>query len=317
MSLASARRSGERVWRLAVEAPDEGLANAFAAALEPSGAIVSAFEASPGGAWLVQGFIQGKPDRVALEANLALAAFAFDTGEPALTLEALPDVDWLKANQEGFPPLRIGRFYVYGSHVAAPVPAGAIGLRIDAATAFGTGEHATTHGCLEALDRLARHGRRRRILDMGTGTGILAIAAAKLWGVPVLACDIDRNSVRVAAENAGVNGVAKLVGCHASDGYAARAIRAGAPYDLIFANILAGPLVAMAPALARHLAPGGIAILSGLLAAQEAFVRDAHRAQGLTFRDRLPRQGWHTLMFEKSHTESTAGWPRQAEDDGR
>lgn len=299
MSLAATRRSGEKVWHLAVEAPDEALANAFAAALEPSGAIVSAFEASPGGAWLVQGFVQGKPDRAALEANLALAAFAFDAAEPALSLEALPDIDWLKANQEGFPPLRIGRFYVYGSHIEAPVPAGSIGLRIDAATAFGTGEHATTHGCLTALDLLARQGRRRRILDMGTGTGILAIAAAKLWGVPVLACDIDRNSVRVAAENAAVNGVARLVACCAGDGYAARMVRARAPYDLIFANILARPLVAMAPDLARHLAPGGIAILSGLLRSQAPWVRAAHRTQGLVIRARLERQGWCSLVLHK------------------
>jgi|HubBroStandDraft_1064217.scaffolds.fasta_scaffold00065_9 ribosomal protein L11 methyltransferase len=294
---ASTRRSGEKLWRMALEAPDETLADAFCAALDLTGAAITAFETREGGPWLVQGFVQGKPDRAALEAALALAAMAHGVDEPALALEPLPDVDWLRQNRESFPPLRIGRFYIHGSHVARPVPAGAIGLLIDAATAFGTGEHASTHGCLQALDRLVRRGRRRRILDMGTGTGILAIAAAKSWRVPVLACDIDRNAVRVAAENADLNQVASLVTCRPSDGYGAPAIRASGPYDLIFANILAKPLAAMAPALARNLAPGGIAILSGLLAGQEAFVAAAHRAQGLVLHGRVPKEGWRTLVF--------------------
>jgi ribosomal protein L11 methyltransferase len=296
---ASTRPSGEPLWRMAIEAPDERLADAYAAALDWTGAAITAFETTPKGPWLVQGFVQGKPDRAQVEAGLAVAATAYGAAEPALALEQLPDIDWVRQNQESFPPMRIGRYYVYGSHVAAPVPAGAVGLLIDAATAFGTGEHATTHGCLMALDRLVRRGRRRRILDMGTGTGILAIAAAKSWQVPVLACDIDRNSVKVAAENVALNHVAGLVTCRPSDGYGAPEVRAAAPYDLIFANILARPLVAMAPDLARNLAPGGIAILSGLLAGQETFVRAAHRAQGLVFGGRLPKNGWHTLVFQR------------------
>ena len=296
---ASTRPSGEPLWRMAIEAPDERLADAFSSVFEQTEAAITAFEVTPKGPWLVQGFVQGKPDRATLEAGLALAALAYGAAEPALELEQLPDTDWVRENQESFPAMRIGRYYIYGSHVATPLPAGAVGLLIDAATAFGTGEHATTHGCLKALDRLVRRGRRRRILDMGTGTGILAIAAAKSWQVPVLACDIDRNSVKVAAENVGLNRVTGLVTCRPSDGYRAPEVRAGAPYDLIFANILARPLAAMAPDLARSLAPGGIAILSGLLANQETYVRAAHRTQGLVFRGRLPKNGWHTLVFER------------------
>ncbi len=297
---ASTRASGEPLWKMAVEAPDEQLADAFAAVLDSTGAAITAFEVEPKGKWLVQGFVQGKPDRAPLEGGLALAALAYGVAEPELVLEQLPDTDWVRENQESFPPMRIGRYWIHGSHVADAVPGGAIGLLIDAATAFGTGEHATTHGCLKALDLLARRGRRRRILDMGTGTGILAIAAAKTWQVPVLACDIDRNSVKVAAENVALNGVAHLVTCRPSDGYSAPEVREGGPYDLIFANILARPLVAMAPDLARNLAPGGIAILSGLLAGQETYVRTAHRALGLHFRRRLPRNGWHTLVFQRA-----------------
>jgi ribosomal protein L11 methyltransferase len=299
MTPASTRRSGDPIWRLAVGAPDEAAADAFASALGEVATAVTAFEAEPKGPWLVQGFVQGKPDMALLEATLAMAALGHGLEEPDLAAEALPDVDWLKLNQESFPPLRVGRYYVYGSHVEAPVPAGAIGLKIDAATAFGTGEHATTYGCLAALDRLARRGRRRHILDMGTGTGILAIAAAKTWRAPALACDIDRNSVRVAEENMAVNGVSGMVTCRPSDGYAAPDVGARAPYDLIFANILARPLAAMAPDLSRHLAPGGVAILSGLLAQQERYVHAAHRGAGLVFRGRIARNGWHTLVYAK------------------
>jgi ribosomal protein L11 methyltransferase len=292
--------ANERLWRIAVEAPDERAATAFSSVLEEVGTAIAAFELTPKGAWSVEGFVEGKPLRPALEAGLALAALGLGIAEPALILEPMPDIDWVRRNQESFPPMRIGRYFIHGSHIATPVPAGAIGLLIDAATAFGTGEHATTHGCLLALDRLVRRGKRRRILDMGTGTGILAIAAAKSWRVPVLACDIDRNSVRVAAENVGLNEVAGLVACRPSDGYAAPAVRAGAPYDLISANILARPLAAMAPDLARSLAPGGVAILSGLLAGQEPYVAAAHRAQGLAFTGRIARKGWHTLVFAKA-----------------
>jgi ribosomal protein L11 methyltransferase len=299
MSPASSRIPAAKIWRLAVEAPGETVADAYVMALETTGAVITAFETAPRGPWLVQGFVEGKPDRASVEAALALAALGFGAEEPALALEPLPDIDWLRENQESFPPLHVGRYFVYGSHIAGRVPAGSIGLRIDAATAFGTGEHATTAGCLLVLDRLARRGRRRRILDMGTGTGILAIAAAKTWRAPVLACDIDRHSVAVAAENVSLNQVAALVTCRPSDGYAASAIRAAAPYDLVFANILARPLAAMAPDLARHLAPGGIAILSGLLAGQESFVRAAHREQGLTFLGRRSIAGWNTLVFRK------------------
>jgi ribosomal protein L11 methyltransferase len=306
---ASTRPSGEPLWRLAVEAPNENVANAFSAVFELVGAAITAFETTPKGPWSVQGFVQGKPDRATLESGLAMAAAATGLAEPTLELEQLPDVDWVRENQESFPPMRIGGYFIYGSHVTKPVPAGLVGLLIDAATAFGTGEHATTHGCLLALDRLVRRGRRRRILDMGTGTGILAIAAAKTWRVPVLACDIDRNSVKVAEENVELNGVAGLVTCRPSDGYTASEVRAGAPFDLVFANILARPLARMAPDLARNLAPGGVAILSGLLAEQEAFVTAAYRAQGLVFRGRIPRNGWHTLIFERPVAALVRRWP--------
>ncbi len=297
-------KTGATLWHLLVEAPDEVAADAAAQALESAapGAAVSAFETAPGGAWRVEGFAEAAPDAAALRGALMLAGAMAGGGADlaaALTIEPLPPRDWLAENQESFPPLRAGRFFIYGSHVAGRgVPPGLVGLRIDAATAFGTGEHATTRGCLLALDGLAKPGLRpRRILDMGTGTGILALAASRVWrGRPALACDIDAGSVRVARNNVRVNGAAGAVRVRWSDGYADRAVRALRPYDLVFANILARPLARMAPDLRAALAPGGVAILSGLLARQERFVLAAHRAQGLTLRRRYAINGWHTLV---------------------
>ncbi|HWK46026.1 MAG TPA: 50S ribosomal protein L11 methyltransferase [Stellaceae bacterium] len=289
------------VWRIATDLPDEPIAEAMAAALGEVADAVSAFETTPAGPWQVTGFTQEKPEQATLDRAAALIVAAFGIALPAITVEGLPDSDWVTENQRSFPPICAGRYFIHGSHHAGPVPAGSIGLEIDAATAFGTGEHATTQGCLLALDALVRRhdGRRPRVLDMGTGTGILAIAAAKTWGVPVLACDIDPNSARVAGENAVANGVGHLVRTYAGDGYRARILRQAAPFDLIFANILARPLAAMAGSLARNLAPGGVAILSGLLSWQESYVRAAHRRDGLRFRRRIARDGWHTLMIEK------------------
>lgn len=287
------------VWRVAVTMPDEDSADAVAGLLETATSVVTAFETVRDGPWLVQGFAEKNPDRGAIEVGLALAARALGLAEPELIVERMDDVDWLKLNQESFPPLRIGRYFVHGNHITEKPPGGSIPLLIDAATAFGTGEHATTHGCLLALDRVAKRGRRRHILDMGAGTGILAIAAAKTWHVPVLACDIDAHSVDVARENIRVNHSATLVQAIRSDGYAACEIARRAPYDMIFANILARPLARMAPALARHLAPGGVAILSGLLGSQERIVAAAHRAQGLAFAGRVAIDGWHTLVWTR------------------
>jgi ribosomal protein L11 methyltransferase len=295
-------KGGAPLWRVFLQAPDEFSAEGFAEALEALGGAISAFETEPQGPWKVETIVQGKPELSTVEGQLSLVALQFGMEPPAVQLEQLPDVDWVRQNQESFPPLRIGRYFVYGSHIAEPPPVGTIGLEIDAASAFGTGEHATTAGCLLALTRLAKQGKRRRVLDMGSGTGILAIAAAKTWHVPVLACDIDRNSVRVAAENMVTNGVQHLVTSRESNGYEAEVVRAAGPYDLIFANILARPLAKMAPDLAHHLAPGGVAILSGLLAGQETYVAAAHRNAGLTFKGRIPRAGWHTLVFGKARS---------------
>ncbi len=290
--------SAGAVWRLQLRAADAVLAERAAAALGSVCRAVSAFEESEGGAWLVEGFSEVPLAGVELETALALA-WADHGPPPTPVLEKLPARDWVRENQESFPPRRIARYFVYGSHHHGGIPAGAIGLLIDAATAFGTGEHASTEGCLRALDRHARRRRPRRILDMGTGTGILAIAAAKTFARDVLAADIDPGSVRVARENARRNGVARRVATSWSPGYRSRRVRAGRPYDLVLANILARPLALMARDLRRALAPGGIAVLAGLIDWQEPYVLAAHRMLRLSLVERIAVDGWRTLVVRR------------------
>jgi ribosomal protein L11 methyltransferase len=231
---------------------------------------------------------------------LALAAAAAGGRLVHIVEERLPERDWLAENRRAFPPLRIGRFLVHGSHWPAPgmglVAAGAIAIEIDAATAFGTGEHPSTRGCLLALDSLARRRRFKRPLDIGTGSGILAIGAAKRLRRSVLASDVDCGAVRVASHHVRRNGLAGRVRVVCAPGYCSRALQ-GSKYDLIFANILARPLAHMARDLARAIAPGGVAVLAGLLKRQEALVLAAHRAQGLRLDRRLVIDGWSTLIL--------------------
>jgi ribosomal protein L11 methyltransferase len=274
-------------WRIMTEPADEAAASRAFAALGTLVSAVAAFEAAPGDLWRVEGFAETLPDRAALALVEAVAG--------PLVIERMEERNWLAENQASFPPLRVGRFFVHGAHVAAPPRSGLWPILVDATTAFGTGEHPTTRGCLAAL----RHRRPRRVLDMGTGTGLLAIAAARAGARRVLAADIDAGSVRVARLNLERNGVAARVRAIESDGYRDRRIAGAAPFDLVFANILARPLARMAPDLARVLAPGGAAILSGLLARQEAFVLAAHRAQGLVLKRRIAVEGWHTLVLRK------------------
>jgi ribosomal protein L11 methyltransferase len=227
---------------------------------------------------------------------------------PEVTIEPLPERDWLAENRERFAPFRIGRFLVREPADETPVPPGLITLRIETATAFGSGRHGSTEGCLWALQTL--RGRRiRRPLDLGCGSGILAIAAAKLWRAPVLASDVDPRAVAVARENARLNGVGHLVRVVIADGYGSPVIAARRPFDLVLCNILARPLKRMAGDLARHLAPGGIAVLAGLLAGDGNDVLAAHRAVGLELQRKIDLEGWRTLVLRRAPPPATSGAP--------
>jgi ribosomal protein L11 methyltransferase len=220
-------------------------------------------------------------------------------GWPALSVvvEALADADWLAMALSGLPPVRAGRFFVFGQHDKGRAPPNTVNLRIEAGAAFGTGHHGTTVGCLIELDRLLKARRFDRVLDVGAGTGVLAIAAARTGSRIVLGTDIDRPSVRIAGENAKLNRARARF--YRASGLSARPVAARAPYNLVFANILARPLVGLAPSIARALAPGGRVILSGLLRSQERRVRAAYLAQDLRFERRLYRDAWVTLVMAR------------------
>lgn len=216
----------------------------------------------------------------------------------AVTVEALPDQDWVKLSQEGLPPVRAGRFFVYGAHDKGKVPGNTIALGIDAGVAFGTGHHETTSGCLEALDWL-RHTRftPSNALDVGTGTGVLALAAERLWRIPVVASDIDPQAIDVTRENLRRNGGQMHIRPVVAEGFAHPAIAAGAPYDLVIANILAGPLTQLAPAIRSHTAPGGRVVLSGLLRSQELLVLAFYRSLGFRLARRWRINAWSVLLL--------------------
>ena len=211
----------------------------------------------------------------------------------------LPDQDWIKLSQEGLPPVRAGRFFVYGAHDKGRVPHGVIPMRIEAGLAFGTGHHETTALCLSVLSDLAKSRRYRNVADIGCGTGLLAIGAAKLWKRRVTASDIDPVAVEVSRENAAANGVGPLIRAITADGLVNPALAAGAPYDLILANIIAGPLIFLAPQIVSAMAPRGMLVLSGLLYWQEDLVLSFYRSRGLVLRD-IRRDGpWSALVLER------------------
>ncbi|KAA0583464.1 50S ribosomal protein L11 methyltransferase [Azospirillum sp. B21] len=291
------------LWRIALVVP-EAHAPAFAEAVGDHADAVSTFELEEGGNWLVEATLYGAPDEARLQSRVAVLAKALGIDEPRLAIENLPPIDWVSHSYQGFPPIRAGRFFVHGSHHEGIVPAGSIPLLVDAATAFGTGEHGSTNGCLQALDRLSRHlklprGGRRGALDMGCGSGILALAVAKRWRVPVTAVDIDAEAVRVTRINAALNGQKGMIRAQGGDGYHTRIVGRHKPYTLITANILARPLSRMAPQLRRHLKKGGYAVLAGLLNRQERHVIQAHRNQGLRLVARIPVGEWTTLVVKR------------------
>lgn len=211
--------------------------------------------------------------------------------------DTLADADWLAMALSGLPPVRAGRFFVYGMHDRGRLPASTVNLRIEAGAAFGTGHHGTTVGCLQAYDRLIKARKFNKVLDVGAGTGLLAIAAARTGSKLAVGTDIDKPSVRISKENAKVNKAnARFV--HAS-GLSNPLVANNAPYDLVFANILARPLISLAQDIKRALVPGGTVILSGLLRTQERMVKAAYLSRGFKVVSRIHRDAWATLVLQR------------------
>ncbi len=260
---------------------------------EPTG--VGVFEMEDGsGLWEVGAYFIDAPDEVGLD--LLAAAH----GAKPFVVSELPETDWVAHVRRELHPVEAGRFFVYGSHDADKVPGDKVALLIEAAMAFGTGHHGTTQGCLEALERLIQAGEvKTNVVDIGCGTAVLALAAAKVWPDPVLASDIDEVAVDVAEANVTANGEAGRVRCLEAAGFDHPELHAAAPFDLIFANILKGPLVELAPDVAAHCADGGHVILSGLLNEQADEVIAAYKAQGLSLEHHAEIGEWSTLTLRK------------------
>jgi ribosomal protein L11 methyltransferase len=260
-------------------------------------AAIAAFE-GPGGRWDITVHFAEAPDQTSIRELVGLAAGSEIAGD--IAFDIVEARDWVKATLEELVPVRAGRFVVHGRHDRSKVPPNKRGIEIEAALAFGTGHHGTTRGCLLLLDRVLKAYRPRRVLDLGTGTGVLAIAAAKALQIEVLASDIDPLSVKVARDNARLNGTGDLVQTVHATGFSAPAFARRGPFDLVLANILANPLRQMATPMARHLAPSALVILSGLLPHQAQSVIAAYRARGLNLERRIQIEGWSSLLLRKT-----------------
>ncbi|MEO1195648.1 MAG: 50S ribosomal protein L11 methyltransferase [Pseudomonadota bacterium] len=266
-------------------------------AVDPAPAGVGVFEIEDGkGRWEVGGYFTEAPDEIAL----ALLSAAFGAAE--FVVSELPETDWVAKVRRDLAPVDAGRFFVYGSHDADKIPPGRVPLLIEAAMAFGTGHHGTTQGCLMALDVLAQTGwQARRVADIGCGTAVLAMAAKAVWpDAQVTASDIDAVAIEVAKANLAANGMADAVDTEVAAGVDGPMTQNAAPFDLIFANILKGPLIELAPSLTGALDAGGKLILSGLLTAQADEVASVYCACGTNLAQRRDIVDWSTLIFEKS-----------------
>ncbi len=261
---------------------------------DPAEVAVANFE-QPDGTWAIELYAGEAFDPERLRELVRIAAG--DEMADQISFHSIDKTDWVAASLEGLAPVRVGPFVVHGSHDRARVPVNAIGIEIEAALAFGTGHHGTTQGCLAAIADMARIGRPRRILDVGTGTGVLAIAAARQFRRPVVASDLDGVAVRTALENAAANKAKGFVTMHLAAGVDAAVIRASAPYDLILANILLPPLKRLARPVRPLLAPGGWLVLSGLLPSHANAALAAYRAQGLKLVRRRDIEGWTSLIL--------------------
>jgi ribosomal protein L11 methyltransferase len=280
------------------------LSDALMEAFDPGETAVAAFEDRAGppftdhsDTWTVEIYFEHAPDEAAVRA--LIGDLAGDAARDRLAFTTVAARDWVAQSLAGLQPVEAGRFVIHGSHHRGRVGPSRIGIEIEAALAFGTGHHGTTRGCLMALDLILRRRRPRNILDVGTGTGVLAIAAARSARRPALAGDIDLMSVRLARDNARLNHVASLTEIIRASGLSDRRMRTRAPFDLVFANILLGPLKLLAKPIRQLTAPGARIVVSGLLPGQANAALAAYRTLGLMLERRVPLDGWVTLMLTR------------------
>lgn len=289
-----------QTWKVSFTAPADrvGLfAEALSEAITPEPQAVATSEVVEDVIWAIDAYYENEPDRASVEAILKRAEETIGCHVEGLIIEPLPEINWVAKSLEGLAPIETDRFFVHGAHDADKCPPARLPLLVDAGEAFGTGHHGTTLGCLKFIERECRKRTPQNALDLGCGTGLLAIALAKLTRRPVTASDIDPIATRVTRENARANGAGPLVRTLTAKGFGRPELHARGPYDLIVANILARPLVGLAPDVEANLAAGGTLILSGILHHQEQMVLSAYRSQGLFLAERLRIGEWVTLRL--------------------
>ncbi len=290
------------LWRVNFSVP-KAHREIFEDFLEPYCISLSSFENEKFNEWKIEGFTVIEPDTSDIIKKLHHLANKKGITNPKVIFDIVPPTNWLNENLIDFPPIKIGRYYIYGSHIKPTALGGMIGLEIDSGSAFGSGEHATTEGCLRAMEHLARKFNFRKILDVGCGSGILAMAATKTWHQPAIATDIDDQAICVTMENAKKNGLNGLVRATCGVGYSSHVVSSNAPYDLILCNILANPLVQMAGNLSRHLGRNSnrqqFAILSGLIERDSNRVIASHRSWGLHLYKKIIINGWVVLVMTR------------------
>ena len=267
----------------------------------------SIFELEVTRMWELNGFVNESPARKDIEEAIASLSLQLKISKPKIKFELVPEIDWVAKNRESFPIIRYGRFIIHGSHDRFLVPKHSFKIEIEAGRAFGSGTHGTTEGCLRALSFLKRFVAPKRILDMGCGSGILSIASARLWPrSKVVALDLDPDAVLTTRENIKLNQVKRQIDCDRSNGYPKKSPNRKTKFDIIVANILAGPLFDMAYDSSRWVNKGGFVILSGLLIHQERYVLAAFRSCGLQLFKRQHISGWSTIILRKSSIRKSA-----------
>lgn len=287
-----------QLWQIRFEVSAESV-EPFAALFDEEALALSVQKPPRQAMAVIEAIYDTPPEMAACQALLADLAAQQGIAAPRCSLTPLAPENWLHRVAESLPPRRIGNLTIYGAHAAGQVPFFHPRLQIEAATAFGTGEHPSTQMCLSLLQNVLRAQRPRRVLDIGCGSGILALAAARLAHRRVWAVDCDGESVRLTQHNARINGLAANIRAYRGQGYAVRQVRRHRPYDLVFANIFARPLMALAADLRAHLASGGYAILAGLLTSQAPAVLAAHKMQRLHLVQHLRQDEWSALLLRK------------------
>lgn len=291
--------ANDEIWEIVIELPSGDGRELFEAAITDFVTGHAIFEVENTPRWRLTGYTDIPPDADAIEAGIAIAAVAAGIETPPVQIAPVVQKDWVAESEKSLPALHVGPYFVFGSHIREPPPPDSIAIKIDAGLAFGTGNHETTQGCLQALERVFAERVPANPIDIGTGSGILAIAIAKRCDVQVSASDIDPIAIDVAHENAVINGVGGQVSCFVTDGVDGDEITTLAPYDLVVANIVANPLIALASGIVRILAADGFVILSGILNEQSSGVTEAYVAEGLAMKDKIELGNWTTLILQR------------------